>query len=102
MPPPSASREPDHFSALARRPSTASTALSDGELWGWVGPGSPPRHLGDSSGPITPTTPSGGFMGRLKNLGKGPGRKTVNDTVLSSPVTNNVTDIPTVPEVRFI
>lgn len=41
-------------------------------------------------------------MGRLKNLGKGPGRKTVNDTVLSSPVTNNVTDIPTVPEVRFI
>lgn len=102
MPPPSASRESDYFSARARRPSTASTALSDGDFSGWGGPGSPPRHVGDFSGPITPITPGGSFMGRLKSLGKGPGRRTVNDTVPSSPVTNNVADTPTVHEVRSI
>ena len=47
-------------------------------------------------------TPGSGFMGRLKSLGKGPGRRTVNDTIPGSPATNNVTDTPTVPEVRFI
>lgn len=41
-------------------------------------------------------------MGRLKSLGKGPGRRAVNDTLPSSPVTSNVTDTPTVPEVRFV
>lgn len=103
MPPSNASREPDYF--VARRPSTASTALSDGDFSGWGGPGSPPRHAGDSSGPLTPNTPGGGFMGRLKSLGKGPGRKSLNDTVPSSPVMNNaghIVDTPTVPEVRFI
>jgi WD repeat-containing protein 48 len=102
LPPPSASREPDYFSARARRPSTASAALSDGDFPGWGGPGSPPRHVGDFSGPITPITPGGGFMGRLKSLGKGPGRRTVNDTVPSSPVTSNVADTLTVPEVSAI
>lgn len=103
IPPSNVSREPDYF--VARRPSTASTALSDGDFSGWGGPGSPPRYTGDTAGPITPTTPGGGFMGRLKSLGKGPGRKTVNDTVPSSPVMNNagyIVDTPTVPEVRFI
>ncbi|KAF8136388.1 hypothetical protein EV363DRAFT_1428786 [Boletus edulis] len=98
IPPPSTSREPDYFSAPARRPSTASTALSDGDFSGWGAPGSPPRHLGDSSGPLTPVTPGGGFMGRLKSFGKGPGRRTANDAVPSSPVTNSAVDNPTVPE----
>ncbi|KAH0830595.1 hypothetical protein J3R83DRAFT_2050 [Lanmaoa asiatica] len=99
--PPSTSREPDYSSARARRPSTASTALSDGDFSSWGGPGSPPRHAGDSSGQITPNTPGGGFMGRLKSLGKGPGRKTLNDNVPSSPVMNNagnIVDTPTVTE----
>ena len=102
IPPPSTSRETDYFSAPARRPSTASTALSDGDFLGWGGPGSPPRHVADSSGPMTPTTPGGGFMGRLKNLGKGPGRRTINDNVPGSPVTSNAVDTPTVPEVRLV
>ncbi|KAG8217527.1 hypothetical protein J3R82DRAFT_5676 [Butyriboletus roseoflavus] len=99
MPPSNVSREPDYLAT--RRPSTANTALSDGDFSGWGGPGSPPRYTGDSSGPLTPNTPGGGFMGRLKSLGKGPGRKTVNDTVPSSPVINNagyIVDTPTVPE----
>lgn len=102
IPPPGASREPDYFSARPGRPSTASTALSDGEFLGWGGPGSPPRHVNDFSGPITPITPGGGFMGRLKSFGKGPGRRTVNDTIPSSPVASNVVDTTTVLEVRFI
>jgi len=99
IPPPGASRESDYFSARPGRPSTASTALSDGDFLGWGGPGSPPRHVNDFSGPITPITPGGGFMGRLKSLGKGPGRRTVNDTIPSSPVASNVVDTTTVLEV---
>ena len=102
IPPPSASREPEYFSARARRPSTASTALSDGDFSSWGGPGSPPRQLGDSSG--TPLTPGGSFMGRLKSLGKGTGRRTANDNVPSSPMTSNagsIMDTQAVHEVRL-
>lgn len=105
IPPPSTNREPESFSARTRRPSTGSAALSDGDFSGWGGPGSPPRHAGDSSGPITPVTPGGGLMGRLKNFGKGPGRRTVNDVVPGSPISSsagNIMDTPAVPEVQFI
>lgn len=105
IPPPSGSREPEYFSARTRRPSTASIALSDGDFSGWGGPGSPPRHIGDSSGPVTPITPGGGLMGRLKTLGKGSGRRTANDIVPSSPITSNAgstMDTLTLPEVQFV
>ncbi|KAF9227880.1 WD40 repeat-like protein [Gyrodon lividus] len=101
IPPPSASREIDYFSAPVRRPSTAGTALSDGDFPAWGGLGSPPRHAAESSVPITPSTPGGGFIGRLKNFGKGPSRKVMGDTVPGSPITTtagNPTDTPTVPE----
>ncbi|KAG9318516.1 hypothetical protein JVU11DRAFT_607 [Chiua virens] len=100
IPPPSAIREPDYFSPRTRRPSTASAALSDGDFSGWGGPGSPPR-ASDSSGPLTPVSPGGGFMGRLKILGKAPPRRTVNDILPSSPITSNPgnsIDTSTVPE----
>lgn len=97
---PSASREVDYFSSLARRPSTASTALSDGgDFSAWSGPSS-------ALATPTPNTPSGGgggFMGRLKSFGKGTVRKSVNDTVTSSPISSpsgNPAGTPAVPEVN--
>jgi WD repeat-containing protein 48 len=102
IPPSSASREIDYFSARTPRPSTASAALSEGDFPTWGGPGSPPRHATEPSVPITPNTPSGGFMGRLKNFGKGPNRKGMGDTAPGSPLvttSGNITDTPTVPEV---
>ncbi|KIJ17442.1 hypothetical protein PAXINDRAFT_168100 [Paxillus involutus ATCC 200175] len=101
IPPSSASREIDYFSARTPRPSTASAALSEGDFPTWGGPGSPPRHATEPSVPITPNTPSGGFMGRLKNFGKGPNRKGMGDTAPGSPLvttSGNITDTPTVPE----
>lgn len=44
-------------------------------------------------------------MGRLKNFGNRPGRRTVNDIVPSSPITSNAgstMDNPAVAEVQFI
>ncbi|KAH7889662.1 hypothetical protein F5I97DRAFT_1996070 [Phlebopus sp. FC_14] len=102
IPPPSATRDTDYFSSPIRRPSTASTALSDGDFSGWGGPGSPPRQPPESSMPLSPNSPSGGgFMGRLKNFGKGSSRKAVSDTATGSPMMTsfgNVTDTTTVPE----
>ncbi|OJA18527.1 hypothetical protein AZE42_06653 [Rhizopogon vesiculosus] len=92
---PSASREVDYFSTLARRPSTASTALSDGgDFSAWSGPSS-------ALATPTPSTPSGGFMGRLKSFGKGAARKTNSDTVPGSPISSpsgNPADTPAAPE----
>lgn len=97
---PSASREVDYFSSLTRRPSTASTALSDGgDFSAWSGPSS-------ALATPTPSTPGGGgggFMGRLKSFGKGTVRKSVNDTVAGSPISSpsgNPAGTPAVPEVN--
>ncbi|KAI5123015.1 hypothetical protein M0805_007636 [Coniferiporia weirii] len=71
----SAAMSHDYFS-LRRRPSvtqptsqtTAAPAAED-DFSGWGGPGSAKSATTLESGPTTPSTP-GGFMGRLKNLGK--------------------------------
>ncbi|THH05585.1 hypothetical protein EW145_g4683 [Phellinidium pouzarii] len=66
----------DYFS-LRRRPSTSqsgstahTTGAPDDDFSGWGGPGSTKGSIAHESGLTTPSTP-GGFMGRLKNLGKG-------------------------------
>ncbi|KAG0697829.1 hypothetical protein DFH29DRAFT_811144 [Suillus ampliporus] len=95
---PSASRDVDYFSPHVRRQSTASTALSDsGDFSAWNGPSS-------ALTTPTPSTPSGGggFMGRLKSLGKGTVRRATSDTVPGSPISGpsgNLADTPTAPEV---
>ncbi|KAH8113149.1 hypothetical protein DFH11DRAFT_1510830 [Phellopilus nigrolimitatus] len=65
----------DYFS-LRRRPSTSQsassttqTAVADDDFSGWGGPGSAKNHALNELGSPIPSTP-GGFMGRLKNLGK--------------------------------
>lgn len=70
----------DYFS-LKRRGSTAGQSTPD-DFGGWSGPGGVKGQGGISSSqdavPTTPATPGGGFMGRLKNLGKS-SRRTATD-----------------------
>ncbi|KAH7917849.1 WD40 repeat-like protein [Leucogyrophana mollusca] len=87
-PPPSATRDTDYFNSRARRPSTASTALSASEDFsGWGGPGSTPKPGMETSALQTPSTPSaGGLMNRLKTLGKSASRKAMSDIAPGSPI----------------
>lgn len=68
---PSATQSHDYFS-LRRRPSTSQSAstgqttAAEDDFSGWGGPGTA-KHEGV---PTTPNTPGGGFMNRLKFLGK--------------------------------
>ncbi|KAG1749376.1 hypothetical protein EDD22DRAFT_981841 [Suillus occidentalis] len=94
---PSASRDLDYFSPHphTRRPSTGSTALSDaGDFSAWSGPSSVLASPSSS-------TPTSGFMGRLKSLGKSTVRKPTSDTLPGSPISSpsgNLADTPIAPE----
>lgn len=94
---PSASRDVDYFSPHphTRRPSTGSTALSDaGDFSAWSGPSS---VLASPSS----NTPTSGFMGRLKSLGKSTVRKPTSDTLPGSPISSpsgNLADTPIAAE----
>jgi len=101
----------DYFS-LKRRGSTAGQSTPD-DFGGWGRPGSIKGREGGVSSPqenvpTAPTTPGGGFMGRLKNLGKTT-RRTATDietpsaTVSSSSTAADESDIektPLVPQQR--
>lgn len=91
----------DYFS-LKRRGSTAGQSTPD-DFGGWGRPGSIKGREGgvsspQESAPTAPTTPGGGFMGRLKNLGKTT-RRTATDietpsaTVSSSSTAADESDI---------
>jgi WD repeat-containing protein 48 len=98
---PSASRDVDYFSPHphTRRPSTGSTALSDaGDFSAWSGPSS---VLASPSS----NTPTSGFMGRLKSLGKSTVRKPTSDTLPGSPISSpsgNLADTPIAAEVNLV
>ncbi|EJD00580.1 uncharacterized protein FOMMEDRAFT_142415 [Fomitiporia mediterranea MF3/22] len=72
-----ASASHDYFS-LRRRPSTSQStsttqtaaAPAEDDFSGWGGPGSAKSSTAHETAPSTPSTPGGGLMGRLKNLGK--------------------------------
>ncbi|KAH7906675.1 hypothetical protein BJ138DRAFT_1162084, partial [Hygrophoropsis aurantiaca] len=77
-PPPSATRDLDYFNSRTRRPSTASTALSE-DFSGWGGPGTTPKL--DAPALPTPSTPSGGgLMNRLKTLGRSTSKRALDVT----------------------
>lgn len=87
----SAHKEGDYFSVPTRRPSI--TASTPDELLVWNGVSK------IDAGLQTPTTPSSGLMGRLKNFGKN--KKIYADTVNTISVANDPATAETMLEVRI-
>jgi WD repeat-containing protein 48 len=92
------SKEVDYFSMKPKRMSGAPSTPDD--FSGWSGPASKPKDL-DTSVQNVPNTPSsGGFMGRLRQLGKSSKRPSAEDAMgMANPATTHKTDQTKEPKV---